>query len=98
MDRIEKAYSIAKEIYAKLGVNTDQAITKLAKIPVSLHCWQGGEPTLMGLEFFHHLVEFQKKYYDSFLSRIELAYNSDPFTTLQPKGLLSANFIKIPIS
>ncbi|MGO9531215.1 MAG: radical SAM protein, partial [Syntrophobacteraceae bacterium] len=24
--------------------------------------WQGGEPTLMGLDFFRHSVEFQKKY------------------------------------
>lgn len=25
-------------------------------------CWQGGEPTLMGLPFFRKVVEFQKKY------------------------------------
>ena len=25
-------------------------------------CWQGGEPTLMGVEFFQQAVEFQKKY------------------------------------
>ncbi|VTN11853.1 Anaerobic sulfatase-maturating enzyme homolog YdeM [Raoultella terrigena] len=24
--------------------------------------WQGGEPTLMGLEFFHKVVKFQKMY------------------------------------
>jgi uncharacterized protein len=24
--------------------------------------WQGGEPTLMGLDFFRHSIEFQKKY------------------------------------
>ena len=24
--------------------------------------WQGGEPTLMGLEFFQRVVELQKKY------------------------------------
>jgi len=43
MSKIEKAYSIAKEIYADLGVNTDTAISKLSKIPVSLHCWQGDD-------------------------------------------------------
>jgi len=24
--------------------------------------WQGGEPTLMGIEFFHRVVELQQKY------------------------------------
>jgi L-rhamnose isomerase len=36
-------YESAKEIYAKLGVDTDAAITKLKEIPVSLHCWQGDD-------------------------------------------------------
>ena len=43
MSKIEKAYGIAKEVYANLGVNTDAAIAKLSKIPVSLHCWQGDD-------------------------------------------------------
>jgi L-rhamnose isomerase len=43
MSKTEKAYGIAKEAYAQLGVNTDAAIAKLAKIPVSLHCWQGDD-------------------------------------------------------
>jgi len=25
-------------------------------------CWQGGEPTLMGVDFFRHVTELQKKY------------------------------------
>ncbi|MGQ9649007.1 MAG: L-rhamnose isomerase [Phycisphaerae bacterium] len=40
---IEKAYQIAKERYAEIGVNTDKAITALKKIPISLHCWQGDD-------------------------------------------------------
>ena len=36
-------YSEAKEKYAKYGVDTDEAIAKLKKIPVSLHCWQGDD-------------------------------------------------------
>ena len=38
-----KRYESAKEIYAKIGVNTDLAIEKLKNIPVSLHCWQGDD-------------------------------------------------------
>jgi len=30
--------------------------------PVYYFGWQGGEPTLMGLDFFAKIVEFQKKY------------------------------------
>lgn len=38
-------YKLAKEAYAFLGVNTDEAIEKLKAIPVSLHCWQGDDVT-----------------------------------------------------
>jgi len=41
--RIEQAYRLAKEQYAQIGVNTDTAIAQLAKIPISLHCWQGDD-------------------------------------------------------
>jgi L-rhamnose isomerase len=37
---IEKSYELAKEQYAALGVDTDQAISELEKISISLHCWQ----------------------------------------------------------
>ncbi len=36
-------YKEAREIYAKIGVNTDIAIESLKNIPVSLHCWQGDD-------------------------------------------------------
>ncbi len=42
-ERIEKNYAIAKEIYAEAGVDTDKAIQELAKIRISLHCWQGDD-------------------------------------------------------
>ena len=38
-------YESAKQVYAKLGVDTDAAIKKLKEIPVSLHCWQGDDVT-----------------------------------------------------
>jgi len=37
---ILKAYEVAKERYAALGVDTDKAIEQLEQIPISLHCWQ----------------------------------------------------------
>ncbi|MFN2198206.1 MAG: L-rhamnose isomerase [Anaerolineales bacterium] len=40
---IEQAYSLAQERYARLGVNTDQALDQLAGLSISLHCWQGDD-------------------------------------------------------
>ena len=40
---IEQAYLLAREQYAQIGVNVDRAIAQLAKIPISLHCWQGDD-------------------------------------------------------
>jgi L-rhamnose isomerase len=37
---VEKAYQLAKEQYATLGVDTEKALTELNKIKISLHCWQ----------------------------------------------------------
>ena len=36
-------YQLAREQYAELGVDVDQALAALSKIPVSLHCWQGDD-------------------------------------------------------
>ena len=33
-------YEAAKAKYEALGVDTDRAIERLKKVPVSLHCWQ----------------------------------------------------------
>jgi L-rhamnose isomerase len=40
---ISRAYSLARERYAALGVNVDLACESLATIPRSLHCWQGDD-------------------------------------------------------
>jgi L-rhamnose isomerase len=40
---IETAHELARERYASLGVDADNALRLLAKIPVSLHCWQGDD-------------------------------------------------------
>jgi L-rhamnose isomerase len=42
-EKITQAYQIAKEQYAAQGVDVDAAMTALAKIPISLHCWQGDD-------------------------------------------------------
>jgi len=43
-----KAFEHAKETFEKIGVNAEQAIKKLAEIPVSVHCWQGDD--VLGFE------------------------------------------------
>ncbi len=40
---IQSAYTLAKERYAELGVDTEKALAQLAKIAISLHCWQGDD-------------------------------------------------------
>ncbi len=40
---LESAYRLARERYAALGVDTDTVLKQLAKVPVSLHCWQGDD-------------------------------------------------------
>jgi L-rhamnose isomerase len=41
--QIQDAHAMAKERYAMLGVETDRALDVLARIPISLHCWQGDD-------------------------------------------------------
>jgi len=41
--KIEQAYELARERYAELGVDTEKAIEQLARIAISLHCWQGDD-------------------------------------------------------
>ncbi|MFD0894639.1 L-rhamnose isomerase [Luteolibacter ambystomatis] len=36
-------YSIAREAYAAFGVDTEASLAALARIPISLHCWQGDD-------------------------------------------------------
>lgn len=41
--QIEQAYTLAKERYAALGVDTEGALAQLSEIGISLHCWQGDD-------------------------------------------------------
>ena len=36
-------YQAAKERYAAIGVDAEQAIRALGAVPVALHCWQGDD-------------------------------------------------------
>jgi L-rhamnose isomerase len=38
-----RAYELAKEQYASLGVDTDAAIAKMRDVKISLHCWQADD-------------------------------------------------------
>ena len=40
---VQEAYTLARERYAAMGVNTDEALATLSQIPISLHCWQGDD-------------------------------------------------------
>lgn len=39
----EKAYLLAKEQYAKIGVDVDAVLERLQKTVISMHCWQGDD-------------------------------------------------------
>lgn len=40
---IAQSYTSAKSRYAEMGVDTEAAMAALARIPISLHCWQGDD-------------------------------------------------------
>jgi L-rhamnose isomerase len=43
MSTIDTAYALAKEQYARLGVDTDAALEILRGTPISIQCWQGDD-------------------------------------------------------
>jgi L-rhamnose isomerase len=42
-NHVEQSFSLAGERYAELGVNVEDAINRLGRIAISLHCWQGDD-------------------------------------------------------
>lgn len=42
-EMIKKAYELAKEQYAALGVDTEQAMKNMDQVAISLHCWQSDD-------------------------------------------------------
>ncbi len=43
MSEVKKRYEEAKRRYATIGVNTDEALKKMADVKISMHCWQGDD-------------------------------------------------------
>ncbi|NOX60722.1 MAG: L-rhamnose isomerase [Chloroflexi bacterium] len=41
--QVLRAYELAKERYAAIGVDVEQALAQLAEVAISLHCWQGDD-------------------------------------------------------
>ncbi len=41
--RIEAAYRLARERYGDIGVDTEATLGRLARIPISMHCWRGDD-------------------------------------------------------
>ena len=42
-EAIESAYRHAKEEYAAVGVDSDEALKKMVQVKISLHCWQADD-------------------------------------------------------
>jgi L-rhamnose isomerase len=40
---LDKAYQLARERYAELGVDTEKALKQLGNVAISVHCWQGDD-------------------------------------------------------
>ncbi|MDX1929452.1 MAG: L-rhamnose isomerase [Pirellulaceae bacterium] len=41
--QVESAYTIARDRYAQLGVDTEAALEQLQSVSISMHCWQGDD-------------------------------------------------------
>jgi L-rhamnose isomerase len=37
------SYALAREAYAAVGVDAEQALARLDRVPISMHCWQGDD-------------------------------------------------------
>lgn len=40
---IKENFELAKQAYAKWGVDVDEVVEKLKNVPISIHCWQGDD-------------------------------------------------------
>lgn len=42
-NQVIKSYELAREVYAQYGINTEDVLSQMKNIQVSLHCWQGDD-------------------------------------------------------
>ncbi|WP_042462325.1 L-rhamnose isomerase [Neobacillus dielmonensis] len=49
---VKENYELAKQAYAKWGINVDEVLETLKKVPISIHCWQGDD--IGGFEVNQH--------------------------------------------
>ena len=42
-DKVRSSWNAAAEEYASIGVDAEEAVRRLAEIPLSVHCWQGDD-------------------------------------------------------
>ncbi len=54
MDKLQKAYEMAVEMYGACGVNVDEALEQLGKFELSIHAWQGDD--VVGFEDIGHAL------------------------------------------
>lgn len=40
---IKENFELAKQAYAKWGVDVEAVVEKLKSVPISIHCWQGDD-------------------------------------------------------
>ncbi len=40
---VKESYEIAKKKYERWGINVDEVLETLKKVPISIHCWQGDD-------------------------------------------------------
>lgn len=41
--QLEQAWEIARERFAAVGIDAEEALRQLDRLPVSMHCWQGDD-------------------------------------------------------
>ena len=71
-----------KKSHGIMSIGTLQTIVKKALSDTSVHCafgFQGGEPTLAGLDFFRHFIELEARYN---INNVKVSH------TIQTNGLL----------
>ena len=51
---ITKAYEVAKERYAALGIDVEKVMEQLQKVAISMHCWQADD--VIGFESGSSLI------------------------------------------